>query len=365
MTIVLTDEQNTALEDIKTWALGTKRVDLTLGGYAGTGKTTLIKEVVKTLSPHFVISVCALSGKAAHVLQSKGIQASTIHKLIYIPRQAEDGKVEWDRREKVDAKLFIVDEASMVNRSIYKDILSFGGRVLWVGDHGQLEPIGDNPGLMLDPQIKLETIMRQALESPILRLAHQLRMGETLAYGSMGEGCETHSGMTFPVLLAQEADQIIVGTNETRHRINAAYRVRKKLSGLINEGERVICLRNNYILRVFNGMQCTVKKIHETSGNSVYCDLVDDYGNEITDVRMNASQFGANPLPVDPNKQTRDDSFAYFDYAYAITCHKAQGSEWNKVVVFEQIAGSWDQRRWSYTAATRAKKALIYVRKPA
>ena len=122
-----------------------------VGGFAGTGKTTIVSHLVNTWSR---VAVAALCGKAAHVLRQKGAEAKTIHSLIYSPYEL-NGKIHFRRKTKVDASIFVIDEASMIDHLLLQDLLWFGIPVLFIGDHGQLEPIGTNPNLMKEPKVKL------------------------------------------------------------------------------------------------------------------------------------------------------------------------------------------------------------------
>src|ERR1017187_3379494 len=139
-----------------------------LSGFAGTGKSFLINYLVHNHLPNF--SVCSYTGKAAHMLRRKGVlNASTIHSLIYLPL-LENGKMKLDKNGNPIFVLnpfpmfegIIIDEASMVSKEIYEDLCSFNVPLIFVGDHGQLEPIGETINLMKKPDYCLETIHRNA-----------------------------------------------------------------------------------------------------------------------------------------------------------------------------------------------------------
>src|SRR5262249_58694638 len=159
----LTEEQRAAVEGLIS-GLSDRQVQ-TLGGYAGTGKTTCIRELSR-LRPGF--GVCAFTGKAAAILRRKGIgDATTIHGLIYI-REDIAGELSFRLRPKPseDVSGFIVDESSMVAEQVYKDLLSFGLPCIFVGDHGQLEPVADKFNLMHRPDFTLEPTHRNAGDIP-------------------------------------------------------------------------------------------------------------------------------------------------------------------------------------------------------
>lgn len=353
--IELSPDQAKAMDAIRKW-LKSGRKRLTLGGYAGTGKTTLIREIRKEARA----SVCAFTGKAAHVLTTKGVEASTIHRLIYQPydectkckRDAEDCRCKKPKIETrfrkvpmLPCNLVVVDEASMVNRELLVDLESFRVPVLYVGDHGQLEPVGDDPGLMRDPEIRLEQIHRQAAGSPVIQFAHHVRKGGRPT--SFGEDAAVRVGL--PANLT-DFDIVLCGYNKTRVAVNAAIRKRLGFSGdLPMEGERVICLRNDRNFGIFNGMLGTVKKVD--GGLTVE----DDLGFEFLDMPFEPDQFGAEKTIGDTPR-----GLTLWDFGYCLTAHKSQGSEWDRVLVAEQIASIWSAQRWRYTTATRAAKRLVY-----
>ncbi len=285
----------------------------------------------------------------------KGLQAQTIHSLIYNPVLKEQA-IEFIRKDKMSAPVVLVDESSMVDDVIYRDFLSFPARYLFIGDHGQLEPIGKNPGLMLHPDVVLETPMRQALDSEILPFALKLRQGLTRKAGVYGDSLEIRVEASFPSIYEWKPDQVIVGFNSIKDNYNKW--VRKKM-GYINSvvpGERVVCLKTHHISQVFNGQQGVVQRILNVDMQAIYAELKLDDGR-IIETPMKRGQFGQKVEFV-----KEEEWWTRWDYAYAITCHKAQGSEWDRVAVFENLHPDWDRRRWAYTAATRAKKSLLYVR---
>lgn len=369
--MILSPDQAAAVDRIMSW-LGGPEQRLTFGGYAGTGKTTVISYLLSHL--RMQIAVCAFTGKAAAVLRSKGVPASTMHRLIYQPQarcevhhvfadennvcpvcdSADNVQVQFFRVPEIAANLVIVDEASMLNERLVRDLESFGTQVLYVGDHGQLEPIGDDPGLMHDPQIRLEQIHRQAEGSAIIRFAHAVRRGHEPAPGIFAEadGVVVRRGLR-NIELA-EYDAVLCGYNKTRVAVNMRIRERRGFSGDPCVGERLICLQNDSDLGVFNGLLVTVLSVRKPRTNLVM-DLEDDFGQTYLNIKVSPDQF---------NQEKRPDRYprgiGCFDFGYALTTHKAQGSEWKRVAVLEQIARSWTPSRWRYTAATRASETLHY-----
>ncbi len=349
--ITLSPDQARALEEVERW-IGSPKKRLRLGGYAGTGKTTLIRMLIDRHSA----SVCAFTGKAAFVLRSKGVPASTMHRLLYKPVQS-GGEVQFVLVPELATELVIVDEASMVDKNLMRDLESFPVKVLYVGDHGQLEPVGDDPGLMHNPDVRLEQIHRQASGSPIIQFAHHVREGNPPR--SFGPEAEVVVGAQGAALL--EYDAILCGFNATRVDINRRVRAQLGFEGpLPLPGERVICLRNHREYGVFNGMQASVVTVEPAGRHRLDMVVEDDLGNRSPAMRCDARQFGA------PTTRTSKESryeIALWDWGYALTVHKSQGSEWPRVLVLEQIASSWSPARWMYTAATRASERLTYAKR--
>lgn len=355
--IKLTDEQQSAVETL----VRCERDVQTLGGYAGCGKTTVIKELVNRL-PGF--AVCAYTGKAADVLRRKGVPATTIHSLIYRAVPDEDGNVTFEQRSpwEFEPRGIIVDEASMVPKPIYDDLLRYDAPLIFVGDHGQLEPVGGGDfNLMASPQVTLTTIHRNAGE--IARFAEHLREGGTAQSWVDVELDRTYDpqiNIVTPDQLGSisgidENCQLICAYNRTRTSLNAM--VRKQLGfpdGKPCAGDRVICLQNSREHGVFNGMQGNIARIDR---RTLTLDLGEMSNGERHWIAMPyvPSAFGSETKP----EYSRDA--VPFDWAYCVTAHKAQGDEWGHVVAVEQRCQHWDHRRWSYTVASRAKLRLTWV----
>ena len=377
----LSEDQASALDQIFEWWDTARPGDyLTLGGYAGTGKSTLLRELLPMTRR--IVHVCAYTGKAAHVLRSKGIeQARTIHSLIYQPvticnlcglpldidqeiclrmEGCEGAGTErsFDRAIALKGDLIVVDEASMVSTEIHEDLLSFEIPVLYVGDHGQLEPIGNNPRLMLDPKIRLEKIHRQAEGSPILQFAHHVRNhGRPVSTGHEARVIET----SVAPANAHEYDIVLVGKNATRVAMNQKIRAKLGYEGpLPHPGERIVCLRNFKKESLFNGMLATVLEIRCDDRVDVpEIDLIDDDGKVRNRVKFEPEQFNSETVLEDVSRKR-----ALFDFGYALTVHKAQGSSWKRVLVLEWIHSDTSAARWRYTAATRASEELVYCVSP-
>lgn len=396
--IELSPDQEDALEKIMAWMAGPSQ-SLTLGGYAGTGKTTLIKKLIGMIPD---VRVVAFTGKAVSVLRSKGVaQAGTCHSLFYDFKGKTDDKDPIFRRKKkgdIDT-LVIVDEASMIDGRMHDDLLQLCPKLLFIGDHGQLSPIGYDPGLMRDPEIRLEKIHRQAAHSGIIRFASHLREGNQpqdfsldlddvhiRGYTPSKVKGEEHSYLNDIELM--EHDVFLCYTNRTRHAINKAVRETFPEFGLTKEdgfdvpepGETLICLANDKRFGIMNGQQFIVKNVVHI--------WTDHRGYSVADIALqNLYELvqGAPPtiLPVflpQLGPPTRDDDpewrtksygkacyndedlfgkYAFMDWGYALTTHKSQGSSFPKVCVIEESIHT-SPARWRYTAVTRASKEVTY-----
>lgn len=332
---------------------------LKIGGFAGTGKSTIVKHITETLDDW---AVCAYTGKAANILRKKGIEdASTIHSLIYVPKVDGSGNIVLDKNgtpifilnPNLDCAGIIIDEASMVNQEIYEDLLSFSIPLIFVGDHGQLPPIGTDINLMAKPDFTLETIHRNAGE--IAHFAEFIRKGyRPAAYAPRSKGAVTFMSKNTAEKHYQEVDQIICGFNQTRVEINRHVRTAKgKTNDWPTVGEKVMCLRNDKTHGVFNGMQGTVDLLYTNPKNKMSFRSND----KNYEVLFDPTQFNKEKYSFSGD---RNDPIP-FDFCEAITCHKAQGDEWENVMVIEQKCSLWDFRRWAYTAASRARNYLKWV----
>ena len=393
-------------------------------GFAGTGKSTALPFFIEAagLKPEDV-GFFAPTGKAAKVmtkkLRSQGFatDAMTVHKAIYRPKglqyQAIETKIaettrmlreggadphELQRSLKIlqrdldraydstapafqlnpDAplkklKLVVVDEASMVGERMADDILFFGVPVLAIGDPGQLQPVGDNPGFFIRPPDNIFTeIHRQALDNPIIWYSKEIREGRDPGYGSHGGGVlRIVTPAQDDVSFDQSRDvQIIVGTNGKRHRMTRRLRKEAGLDARAPaDGEMMICVKNSQKHPgLVNGTMLMVTKDGDNlrAGNIVTTSHVKDEDGFDYELRciqgiLEETYLGAKTWTA--SKQAvrhamEDKSNHQIDWAYCITAHKSQGSQWNEVCVHDESGVFRDQsRQWLYTAVTRAAGA--------
>lgn len=277
----LTKSQEKALSLIKNWFLspqGDKKYFI-LAGVAGSGKTSIINFLLNELnidSNNF--ATATFTGKAALVLNSKGVKAITIHKLIYRPieKQLESGKMEiiFKRRELSELsflKLIIIDEASMVSKDIFDDLLLFNIPIIFVGDHQQLPPINNDFNIMLSPDFILTEIHRQALDNPIIYVSQEIIKNGFIKKGGYGSNVLIINSDEINDLpeLYFKADQILCGKNSTRQNINNDSRKIFKKTGLLDIGEKIICKKNNWgrILGANNLFDLRKKVLYDLENN--------------------------------------------------------------------------------------------------
>lgn len=409
---VWTPSQQAALDAVAEWheSRDPDRQVFRLFGYAGTGKTTLARACAKGVGG-LVLYGC-FTGKAALVLRSKGcLTAATIHSLIYTPFEksqlnlhdlkrtyadllAEEPKMRtvdvepkvrlaWEAKcrelakkiaveekslrqpafmlkessEVADASLVVIDEVSMVGREMGEDLLSFGAPVLVIGDPAQLPPIADGGYFTEDePDVMLTEVHRQAADSPVIALATRVRRGETsLPLGQYGESAVVPKGTLSVEEIAKRFEIVLCGKNSTRHAVNR--RIRTEVLGRTSPypevGERLVCLRNNHPKGLLNGSLWTVAEVSDDDADRLTLVLRGDEGGEVVS-EAHKHHFDGREIPLYDRRKADE-----FDFGYALTVHKAQGSQWRSVyVVNESRVFREDDGRWLYTALTRASERV-------
>lgn len=381
--MILTSDQQIVHDAIIQYALAPKRTHITVGGYAGTGKTTVTAQTVLKLRSLGLSNVgfCCYTGKASSVLRGKLVAAGvvmgdaycgTIHSLIYNPVMDKQGRIaRFDRVPGIPQKLIIVDEASMVNEDIWTDLLSYNVPIIAVGDHGQLPPIEGDFNLMETPMLKLEKIHRQSEGNPIIKLATMARETGDIPFGVHGTGVfrgamkddkVIENGIKYDTL---RSTLYLSGFNKTRNRINARVREALGYTGSPKVGEKVICLRNNREIQIFNGLLGRVEMCADFDRLRYVMRVQMENGIRFEGVVLR-EQFGAEKTLLDHPEvkphEKKDTNL--FDFGYCLTVHKAQGSEADSVLLFEERSQYMDDeqwRRWFYTGVTRAKKYLTIV----
>lgn len=356
-------EQDSALRAVDQWMHKGETQVFRLFGYAGAGKTTLARHFAEQAGGD--VAFAAFTGKAAHVMRQKGCAgASTIHSLIYRPAAAEEeGEPSFALRHDAPASkadLIIIDECSMVDEDLGRDLLSFGKPVLVLGDPAQLPPVKGG-GFFTEgaPDFMLTEIHRQAADNPIIRLSMAIREGTE--FDEQSEECRLISKRDVDTSDIMAADQILVGTNRTRKRYNDRLRELHGFSDPTPEaGEKLVCLRNNKKKGLLNGGIWTVGLRQKPRGTRVRFTVMPEEGGKSVTVSVPRAFFTDGPETVPFLQRKGADEF---DYGYALTVHKAQGSQWDNVVLFDESYAFREHRqRWLYTAVTRAAARLTVVR---
>ena len=370
-----------------------------IAGYAGAGKSTLVRFIIEELKTYGVkeTDVCfaCFTGKAAQVLLKKGNKnVITLHKLLYKSIPKESGGFVRIPNPSIPYKIVVVDEVSMAPKTLMDLLFKHNVYVICLGDPFQLPPVDkkEDNHLLDAPHIFLDEIMRQAQESEIIQLSMAIRENRPI---------EVFQGKEVQILNKEElntgmltwADQILVATNATRVSINTQMRKLLNFGEKPQDGDKIICLRNYWDCfsdneePLVNGTIGILKDsfltkrylpsiVKSTDGLShidlIVGDFISDSGMYFHSLEMDKKMIDTGEFSLDwktvyqlnRNPKTRDIPPLEFTYGYAITCHKAQGSEWDKVLVIEEKFpfDKIEHARWLYTAVTRSSEKLVLVR---
>jgi exodeoxyribonuclease-5 len=369
-----------------------------LFGYAGTGKTTVAQHI--RVPDGKAILYGAYTGKAASVLSGKGCPATTLHSLIYIPRNKSRDRLEalerqWDempeeqRGKRAGRRLareisaervnvnrpgfqlnleselgadhvgaLVVDEVSMVDKQMAEDLLSFGKPLVVLGDPAQLPPVGGEGALTnVEPDRLLTEVLRHdGGRGSILERATAIRGGERIPRDAYDRPTRAQ---------ARAADVILCGTNKTRWSRIRQIRAMEGRGEAVEPGDRIICLANNRDLGVFNGQTFRAVRVISYDGDTaMYLEVEDDTSGERRVVRAAAAPFtGPEGEKWAREFLWRDRSLGFFTFGHCLTVHKSQGSEWPRVIVIDESrVFRSDRHRWLYTAVTRAREEVLVMR---
>jgi exodeoxyribonuclease-5 len=426
MSFTPSPQQFVAIRAVLEWFQNRREIQqvFRLFGFAGTGKSTILAYVMQALglghmnrnttcTPGVVFA--AFTGKAALVMTRKGTPASTIHSLIY--RVSEATPEEIDRVEKElfdlrrtlgrmggaeraftetqirrlelrltdvhqpqfvlndqsmvrDAELIVLDEVSMVGPEMAADLLAFGKPILVLGDPGQLPPI-KGAGAFTDvaPDVMLTEIHRQAGESAIVRLATMARQHQPIPYGEHDPLVWKMPRQTVTPRQMLNGGQLICGRNATRLQLNSAM---KQVAGYPaaypeGRGEKIICLKNRHDIGLINGMFVTLEDVRDEDPLTFTATVTTEDGTTISGRQRFYKGHFDDHVAYDGDRLRRDwrDMRRLIEtvWGYAITCHKAQGSSWPNVIVYDDGLGrtAEDRARWLYTAITRAERGLVIL----
>ncbi len=396
-------QQDEALRRVSEWLHRRDQQVFSLQGYAGTGKTTLAKYFSQDVLGEVLFG--AYTGKATSMLRRRGcLGAMTTHQMIYNPKaksrkrlhelqlKLDQALADRDSTETLDptatasleaaiareekslkkpafelnenapirdASLVVIDEGSMINEYMGKHLMSFGVPILVLSDPAQLPPVHGNPFFTKRADYLLTDIHRQAADNPIIHLATLARLGKPLPLGNYGTSMVIDRKPRVEEVLI--ADQILVGKNITRTTKNSRMRT---LLGHTDgpfpvAGERLICLRNDHEAGLQNGSIWLVDQVLGTGHETIEFELTDEVGNQL-EVNAHTHHFEGreNELSYWVKREAQE-----FDYGYAITTHKSQGSEWDSVFVFDE---SYVFRQYAknhlYTSLTRASNQVTVCR---
>lgn len=416
--LIPTEDQAEALKRVNEWFHSGQKKVFKLGGLAGTGKSSLVPWIHESLGlTPWQIQYVAPTNKAALVVQNRLTQnnikanAKTLHRVYYrkeerhcdecpmteTTRNVCHGRPGFNRcgcyldfnatlQSDPGIQLVVCDESSMVSRSVHEDLLNSCRdtvKILFIGDHGQLEAVEDDIALvkrygkfdlMKNPDYILTEIQRQAKGSPILQLAYQARQGYPIEFGEYGPGVSK-------VPLSDELDinvkqeNMVAITYFANVDVNNNYHKGRISVSQLNEmwrrnlgiksphpitGERLVS--REFIRRVSlpKGTLGRIIDINIDSPESYLVKMILDDGQEY-EGQISAKQLGQNKAIWGLHHLEK------WDYGYALTCHTAQGSEFDSVVLFEpsksfaKWLGPVSYSRWLYTAITRAKHNLLIV----
>lgn len=312
----------------------------------------------------------------------------TLHRLLYKTFKNKDGTFSHIPREELDQpyEILIFDEVSMIPTSIWTHALRHGIHIIALGDPFQLPALYEENNLLDKPHVFLTEVMRQALDSEIIKISMDVRNGVALKPfdGKDVKIIEKHqlvSGMY------TWADQIICGTNATRRKVNAQMRNLLGYGAEPQEGDKIICLKNywnelnDYGDPLINGMIGTLSNVEfgkeqGVLGKPMLIDFTPDFINNNDNLGMMKDLSVDYKLITEGNPTfTRDAKPIYkhgkkvpfpkeFDYGYCITVHKSQGDQFKKVLYFAEKVGRADAIDYAksvYTAITRAVERIVIV----
>ena len=370
------------------------------------------------------VVTATFTGKAALVLRRKGTPARTIHSLIYSVIAATEEEVEeaqkkiaeaeqtarslagFDRTtaeaaieamrlalremkkprfalnpdsDAASARLIVLDEVSMVGEDMARDLMSFGRPILVLGDPGQLPPIrGEGAFTQAAPDVMLTEIHRQAAESAVIRLATMAREGRPIGFGQYDDHVWKMRMADVTPEQALRGGQVICGRNATRFQLNNALRRAAGFGGSFlptGPDEKIICLKNQNDLGLINGMFLSLADIIDEGSLYFSAVAIDEDGRQVGApgrdgqpgrLHIYKGHF-EDHVALDPDRHDRDwkgkRGLAEATFGWAITCHKAQGSQWENIIVWDDGLGrtEQDRRRWLYTAITRAERGLVIL----
>lgn len=364
---------------------------LVISGKGGVGKSyilTLMVQIADIFSYQW--NACCYTGKGTNVLRERGVRnSSTIHGMMYIPKINAKGQlIGFSKKEELSYSLLFIDEFSMLDEELIKDLENYNVPIVYYGDSFQLPPVGKDCSY-LEPyvDIELDEVVRQAKGSSIVKWANFIRDKNRVPYNindsnELGKFIVLSQKYDGELInkLKNSVDQMIVGTNKLRDSLNKEYRYNSNRTGLLSIGEKLIVLKNNKDLGYFNGQDIVVKEIlnsefEDEMGIKCITILTDE------DYELNISTECIRDYTLNPNKlynKRKPKEYTepiFVDYSYAKSCYKMQGSESDSVLIFSSSMwwmnmardGKTEEKAWEhfcrgiYTSVSRSKKECYFV----
>ena len=392
MGIIFKKKQKQVIDEIIKWWKSSEQV-YEFGGYAGTGKSTVLIYAINQLGLTIdEVAPMSFIGQPSIVMRMKGlINAKTIHSWLFEPvhdiKRDYNGNIIMDpyyNRPKTELKfvpkklenkkLIVLDEAGAIPMYLKPEIESRGIKVLATGDTGQLRPVGDEPAYLYDKDIIiLDEIARQSNISGILYLAHRARQGLPIHTGFYGDVWVTDEDSITGEMLVN-ADVVLCGRNTTRDIINrtARHDILRINSNLPVRGEKLICRKNNWTIEndginLANGLAGIVINspgIHSFDGDTFNIDFQPYMLNTpFMDIEVDYKYLTAD---YERRKILKNDKYSRgekFEYAYATTVHLSQGSEYNNGIFIEEVLHPKYHNNFLYTGITRFRQGMILVKR--
>lgn len=385
MNFTLTTDQSKAIALVDGFLANKGKKAMSIQGAAGTGKTTLLRIIRDRLPDRSV--VCAPTNKAVSVLRNKGFdKATTLDKVLNLssynpirrPPSPEEiayyteheleipDIIEEERYTKIDntdgGMLVCVDEASMTSEADFSRLTDLYEKVVFVGDGYQLPPVEGRAWFQeVTPDVALTEVVRTALGSEITNFAHLLRR-KSPEWKNRGWQAEVsiisrHDRYVVDDALTA-ADIVLCHKNDTCDLMNLRVR---ELRGLMDDRDDHKPMMGDKLLSWVTDKNAGLVKseiydvIKAYPLNAGYRVKLDGTKADYVDVKKAGLIEQKSDLFV--------KKFAKMSYAHAITAHKSQGSEWDKVVVlaYDHATRFNDHWNWLYTASTRAREKLTVV----
>lgn len=381
----LNDEQRGAIDKAWSWYKRVKdgssrRLIFRLGGYAGTGKTTIAQMIADLCtggSANTRTQYIAPTGKAASRLRQKGCDnAQTMHQFMYRPvGEDEEGEIMFASKASLDYRpsLIIMDESSMVGDRDLTRLMDYEIPLLCLGDIGQLPPVKDRQVFHArNLDVLLEQIERNA--GNIVRASMFVRQGNRLPFREY-EDVRVRPGKPTDDQIMEhiaEEGQMLSAYHSTRHGLNTRARNIMGHSGKMMPqiGEKLVCRFNQHGHGIMNGEQGILLGFEEIPEHAMEDDDLPGmqyiryksltYGKEYR-AKFNPMCFNTGSDFVDARAEAMKKPGAW-DFGYCLTIHSSQGSEWEKVLMMDELMRGVPYEQLAYTGITRAISRLTMYR---